>query len=278
MNLRGSYSPESQSDSETRGGPLMTDPDNWNVSVSFNTDRNAALSLSPNFSYRKAGLGSGHEVRTGMRFSFRPLSNWEIELEPKYSVTRDGAQYVTRSNALEYIPTFGPRYVFGDLKRRSLSMETRLNVAFTPDVSFQLYAQPLLSSGAYVKYRQLAASETFDFIDFEGGTPIELDGVVTGCANGQTCTLDDLRYFDFDNDGTLDHTTSDRDFSIQSLRGNAVFRWEYQPGSQLFLVWQHNRKESLDVGNFDFGRDVNGLLSAPSENIFIVKFSQYLSF
>ncbi len=276
MNVRGSYSPESQSDSETRGGPLMTDPDNWNVSLSFNTDRNDPLSISPTVSYRQGGLNSGHEVRTGMRFSFRPLSNWEIELGPNYSVTRDGAQYVTRSNALEYTPTYGSRYVFGDIKRRSLSMETRLNVAFTPDVSFQLYVQPLLSSGDYLKYRQLAASETFDFIDFEEGTPIELDGVVTGCANGQTCTLDDLRYFDFNNDGTFDHTTSDRDFNVHSLRGNAVFRWEYRPGSQLFLVWQHNRRESLDVGNFDFGRDVNGLFSAPAENVFIVKFSQYI--
>ncbi|MDH3735127.1 MAG: DUF5916 domain-containing protein, partial [Gemmatimonadota bacterium] len=79
-------------------------------------------------------------------------------------------------------------------------------------------------------------------------------------------------------DGEPNHLTSDRDFNIRSLRGNAVFRWEYRPGSEIFVVWQHNRRDTQQFGDLDFGRDLGGLFDAPSENVFIVKLSHYLSF
>ncbi len=278
LNLTASYSPQGQSDTQTRGGPLMTDPADVNLRLSGNTDRSRAFHVSPSFSFRKSGLGRGQEMRTGVNFSFRPVPNWRISLGPNYSRTTDAAQYVTSSSAIEYLPTFGSTYVFGNLQRTSLSMDTRLNVSFTPDLSLQFYAQPLLSSGDYLGYRQLAAAETFDFLDFAEGLPVEVDGVVTGCGNGQTCVLNDVRYFDFNGDGSSDHTTSDRDFNIRSLRGNAVFRWEYRPGSEIFLVWQHSRRENLDMGDFDFNRDFSGLFAAPAENVFIFKMSHYLSF
>lgn len=256
----------------------MTDPEDWNIRIDANSDRTRSLHFSPNFSYRVSGLDRGQEVRTGLNISYRPVPNWRLSLEPSFSKSRDAAQYVTRSGALEFLPTFGDRYLFGNLERTSVSMDTRLNVSFTPDMSLQLYAQPLLSSGDYLGYRQLAASESFDFIDYTEGTPIEVDGVVTGCLGGTTCVLNDVRHFDFDGDGGSDHATSDRDFNIRSLRGNAVFRWEYRPGSELFLVWQHSRRDRFNDGNFDFNRDFSGLFSAPAENVFIIKMSHYLSF
>ncbi len=277
-NLRTFYSPTSQSDTQTRGGPLMTDPAEWSLSFDLNTDRRRAVSLEPSVSYQRAAEDGGFEFRTGLDLSLRPVSNWEIELGPAYSRERTAAQYVTTSDALPYEPTFGNRYIFGDLTRQSLSMETRLSVAFSPDLSLQLFAQPLISTGDYRTYRQLARSESFEFLDFAEGSPGIVDGDVTGCVGGTTCTFDDVRYFDFDGDGTVDDATSDRDFNVRSLRGNAVFRWEYRPGSQLFLVWQHSRRESLDRGDLDIGRDIGGLFSAPAENVFILKISHYLSF
>lgn len=277
VNIRSFYSPVSQSDTQTRGGPLMKDPSEVNINVDVNTDRRAAFSASPRFTYQKAFSGRGHESSLGLGLSFRPASSWEIEVEPSYRRERDAAQYVSTSEDLPYAPTFGNRYLFGDLRRNTLSMETRLNVAFSPEISLQLFAQPLISSGEYLTYRQLESAATFDFIDFAEGTATEVGGEV-GCVGGRTCTIDDTRYFDFDGNGSSDFSTSDRDFNIRSLRGNAVFRWEYRPGSQIFLVWQHSRRENLETGDLDFGRDFRGLFSAPAENVFILKVSHYLSF
>ncbi|MXW66531.1 MAG: hypothetical protein F4Z72_05935 [Gemmatimonadales bacterium] len=277
FNLNFSYSPQTQSDTQTRGGPLMTEPAEFGVRVDANTDRSRSFHVSPNFSYRMADQGRGHDMSTGLNISYRPLPNWRVSVNPSFNDRRDGAQYVTRTTTLSYEPTFGTRYLFGDLHRRGFSMETRLNVSFTPDLSLQLYAQPLLTSGDYVGYRQLAAAGTFDFLDHEEGRVYRFNGIVTGCTGGTTCTRDGVRHFDFDGDGELDYLTRDRDFNVRSLRGNAVFRWEYRPGSQLFLVWQHARRENVPFGSFDLNRDLEGLFFAPAENVFIVKVSHYLS-
>ena len=277
LNLNVSYSPEGQSDTQTRGGPLMMDPAELNFRLDANSDRSRAFHVSPRFSYRIAGRGRGHDMSTGLNISFRPVPNWRFSVNPTYSSTRDGAQYVTNTTVSRYAPTYGPRYVFGDLQRTRFSMDTRLNVSFTPDLSLQLFAQPLLSSGDYLGYRQLGAAESFDFLDYTEGRTLRVNGAVMGCADGTTCVWDSTRYFDIDGDGAQDFSTRDRDFNIRSLRGNAVFRWEYRPGSELFLVWQHARRESAAFGDFDLNRDFRGLFSTPAENILIVKVSHYLS-
>ena len=277
LNVDAFYSPESQSDTRTRGGPLMTDPAEARVGVRINTDRRAAFHLEPSFDYQTAFTGDGREISTGLGITFRPASSWEIEVEPEIRFERESAQYVSQTDTLPFAPTYGGRYLFGDLERTTVSMETRLNVAFSPDLSLQLFAQPLISSGDYLSYRQLARPESFAFLEFEEGTTREDAGGVA-CEDGSTCVLDDTRYFDFDGDGSADFETNDRDFNIRSLRGNAVLRWEYRPGSLLFLVWQHGRRDERDIGNLRLGRDLGGLFDAPAENVFIVKLSHYLSF
>ncbi|MDX1394258.1 MAG: DUF5916 domain-containing protein [Gemmatimonadota bacterium] len=275
--LRGSFGPQTQSDTQTRGGPLMVSPADWSISGNVTTDRRAALSVRPSFSYRDGALDSGYRVEGGVGFTFRPAASLELEVGPSYERQRNAAQYVTSSDAVPFEPTYGDRYLFGNLERNTVSMDTRLNVAFTPDLSLQLFLQPLISSGDYLSYRQLQAAESYDLHDFPEGQAVDSDSGVM-CVGGETCVIGDTRYFDFTGDGIADDSTSDRDFNIRSLRGNAVFRWEYRPGSEIFLVWQHNRRESQDFGDLDFGRDFGGLFAAPSENVFIVKVSHYLSF
>jgi hypothetical protein len=56
-----------------------------------------------------------------------------------------------------------------------------------------------------------------------------------------------------------------------------VLRWEYKPGSSLFVVWQQSRSGDGDLGDFQFGRDFGGVFSAPSHNVFLVKLSYWLN-
>jgi hypothetical protein len=159
-------------------------------------------------------------------------------------------------------------------------MQARVNWTFSPSLSFQLFAQPLLSSGDYTTYKQLAASRTYDFHRFEEGTYSSADGVVS-CAGGQLCTEveedGDLRqHVDFDEDGVADYSFGDRDFNVRSLVGNAVLRWEYLPGSTVFFVWQRRQAGRVAVGDFDFDRDLGALLEAPADNRFMVKVNYWL--
>ncbi|HAW78434.1 MAG TPA: hypothetical protein DCX27_01100 [Balneola sp.] len=65
------------------------------------------------------------------------------------------------------------------------------------------------------------------------------------------------------------------DFNVSSLQGNAVFRWEYNPGSTFFLVWQQQRSGFRPNGEFNFGNDFGNLLDPEPTNVFLVKFSYW---
>ena len=67
------------------------------------------------------------------------------------------------------------------------------------------------------------------------------------------------------------------DFNIRSFRTTNVLRWEYRPGSSLFLVWQQGKQDDQNYGDFRFGRDFSGVFSAPSRNVFLIKFSYWLN-
>src|SRR5262249_27569136 len=153
-------------------------------------------------------------------------------------------QYVTRHADAQATGTFGNRYVFATLDQRVASLVTRVDWTLTPKMSVQLYVQPLVVSGRYSSFKEFKAPRDFVFAVYgrDQGT-IERDstGVVTiDPGNGNL-----IRF-------------GDPDFNFRSLLGNAVLRWEYRPGSTLFLVWQQRRQDVESFGNFEFGRDYSG--------------------
>jgi hypothetical protein len=177
-------------------------------------------------------LGTGVGVKTSSR--------WNLRVGPTFLRTKASAQYVTTVRDTAYRPTYGARYVFAPLDQTQLGLETRLNVTFTPSLSLETYAQPLLSSADYGTARQLVAARTFDFTPYAGTVP-------------------------------------DRAFNLRSLRGNAVLRWEYRPGSTLFVAWQQLRQGVAGVGDFSFARDRAALFAARPDNILLVKISYWLN-
>ena len=64
--------------------------------------------------------------------------------------------------------------------------------------------------------------------------------------------------------------------AVRSLRGTAVLRWEYHPGSTLFFVWTQERDGSAEFGDFQFGRDRSALFRDRPVNVFQVKASYWL--
>ena len=198
--------------------------------------------------------------------TLKPGSNLQIALNPSVSWDHQAAHYVQTETDATAAATFGNRYVFAKLHQTQVAFETRLNWTFTPTLSLQLYAQPLLSANEFTDYKELRAPSTYDFAVYgrDQGT-IEPDG-----AGGFTV--------DADGPGVAaPFTVADQSFNFRSLRANVVLRWEYRPGATLFLVWQQSRSNEADgVGDFDFGRDVRRLRNTPADNLLAVKLSYWM--
>ncbi|NNM06983.1 MAG: hypothetical protein HKO65_17950, partial [Gemmatimonadetes bacterium] len=274
------YSPDHFNYTFTRGGPVMLDPGSATVRGGVTTDSRKPVSVRLGFSRRSGFDKSGDDLSFDARLSLKPSSQVDLSFAPRVSKQTVTDQYVTSTSTLSYDPTYGRRYLFGELERRTVSMQARINWTFSPKLSFQLFAQPLLSSGDYVSYKQLTAPRTYDFDTFEEGSFSRVDGVVS-CGGGQMCAEieddgDVRRHVDFDQDGETDYSFPDRDFNIRSLVGNAVLRWEYLPGSTIFLVWQRRQAGRVAVGDFDFDRDLEALLNAPSDDRFMIKVNYWL--
>ena len=63
---------------------------------------------------------------------------------------------------------------------------------------------------------------------------------------------------------------------FRSVRGSAVARWEFRPGSALYIAWNENRAAVAPLGDFRFRRDLRAIPGAPSHDVFLVKFSYWL--
>jgi hypothetical protein len=141
-----------------------------------------------------------------------------------------------------------------------VSAAIRLNWTFSPTLSLQLYAQPLISSGGYTRFKTLARPRAFAFDVYgEGGSTItDNDSVYVLDADGAGAAA------------AVD-TLENPDFSVHSLRGNAVLRWEYLPGSTMFFVWTQSRSGDENVGDFRFRHSMGRMLETAPDNIFMVK-------
>jgi hypothetical protein len=254
------------SDRLTRGGPLTRDIGGYNVSANLNSDGRNPLSgrLSSNYSWDHAGSWN---QRASLNLTLRPADNWTVSAGPRLDRSQSPAQYLTARTDSSMSATYGRRYLFSQLRQNTVSMETRLNVNFTPDLSVELFAQPFLSTGDYGDPAQLRAPRTYDFDVF--GTDV-----------GTLAYDDDSREYVIDPDGAgpaSEFRLRDRDFTTYSLRGNAVLRWEWRAGSTLYLVWQQRRAGSTAQGDFDFGRDAQEIFRQRPDNVLVMKVNYWLN-
>jgi Domain of unknown function (DUF5916)/Carbohydrate family 9 binding domain-like len=255
------YNPKTLSDRRTRGGPLMVNQPGVEWEFSLDSD--------PNKRWIYGGGFHGNHYRQGWEESWsawtylewKPGSKVSLRLEPQVERIRTSAQYVDTFDDPQAVTTFGHRYVFADLDQTTVSASVRLNWIFTPRLSLEVYTQPLLSSGRYSGYKELAQPRSYRFTSYpEPSATTDPDRIVV----------------DPDGSGPVaGQEIDDPNFSLASLRGNAVLRWEYSPGSTLFLVWTQNRSDTETIGTFRTGRALDRLFGATADNIFLVKLSYW---
>jgi hypothetical protein len=256
------YNPKTVSDRRTRGGPLMENQSGVEWEFELDSDPNKRWIYG-------GGLHGNHYQRDWEQswtawasLEWKPGARVSLRVEPQVERSRTSAQYVDTFDDALATNTFGHRYVFADLDQTTVSASVRLNWIFTPRLSLEVYAQPLLSSGSYTGFKELAQPRSYDFNLYPDPSPtddpdrivVDPDGAA-GPAAGQEI--------------------DDPNFSLASLRGNAVLRWEYSPGSTLFLVWTQNRSDTESMGTFRTGRALDRLFGAAGDNIFLVKLSYW---
>jgi len=247
----------------TRGGPVVKTPAHGFHTLYVATDSRKPMvaSVEPTYTWTEDGT---RDYALYLNVTFKPASNVSLSLGPSFEHSESSAQYVTTVEDPTAEAFYGSRYVFADLDQNTVSMNTRLDWTFTPSMSLELFLQPFFSSNEFSRFKEFAAPRT-------------LDKRVYGEDMG-TIALDAGQYrVDPDAGGPAESFAfDDPDFSFGSLRGNLVFRWEYVPGSTLFLVWTQDRSRELDEGSFDLGRDLDGLLETSADNVFLVKLTYWL--
>jgi hypothetical protein len=202
----------------------------------------------------------------------KPAPNVQFSIGPSYQFERSTSQFVLRHADSTATHFAGLRTVFADIDQNILSMNTRLNWTFTPDLTLELFAQPFVFAGDYDRFKEYAGPRTTEQMvygeDFGSICFNRTANRYTADPAGECAiaALQSPQVFSFDNP----------DLNVRSLRGNAVLRWEYRPGSTLFLVWQQQRAGSQAFGDFDLSRDANAIFQQRPDNIFVIKASYWI--
>ncbi|HEX7154316.1 MAG TPA: DUF5916 domain-containing protein [Thermoanaerobaculia bacterium] len=222
----------------TRGGPVVRSPSRAEFEGSIGSDERKKFFFEVNTELDRADDDSYYRA-LGVALTARPAANLTLSVEPRFSRSRNTAQYVTPVADATATETYGTRHVVADLHQSSFELGTRADWTLSSRLSLQLYLQPFIASGDYRDFRALVAPRTRDYASYAG-------------------------------------TVSNRDFNFRSVRGSAVARWEFRPGSALYVVWSENRQETERIGDFRLGRDLRAIPTAPSHDVFLVKVSYWL--
>jgi hypothetical protein len=214
-------------DRKTRGGPLAQRPGSWDAGVGWGSDSRKKFSFETNIENYSADDG-GYSRSMWVNLNYRPSSNIRLSLSPSFRREHDPAQYVDTTD----------RAIFSAIEQRTLDIGTRVEWTVNSRLSFQLFTQPFIATGAYHDFLELARARTADY------APAAYD--------------------------------SNPDFNFRSVRGSAVVRWEFRPGSAVYFVWNENRSDTVSTGDFRLRRDLGSIRHAPSRDVFLIKVSYWL--
>ncbi len=260
LDLSGTYNPETVNPRRSRGGPLMLSRPGYSGYLFMDTDGSRVRYYYLNLYGGAQPAGDSWNWGVSPGITWKPASNLQFSLGPDFNRSRDDAYYFATLDDAAATATYGRRYLFTELEQTTLGATLRASVSFTPTMSLQFYGQPLIATGSYRNVKELARPRSLEFVGPGAGA----------------WTYDPATHL-FDPDGAGPADAYSRDFSFKSLRGNAVFRWEYRPGSTLFLVWTQERSDVEFNSDFNVGPSFRRLVSADADNIFLAKVTYFLN-
>ena len=245
----------------TRGGPAAYRPGFVYVATNVSSDPRKSVVVNVG-SFIQTGPGEGSNNQFFGSLQMNPRPNIELSLGPSVSFDKSEAQFLGRIPDATASRTFGARYVFASVDQTTVSLDTRLNYTFSPNLSLQVFAQPFIATGDFGAVKEFEAPGEFRFLEY--GRDI---GEISG---GRI-------YPSGVGPNAVSFAVPQPDFSVASLRGNAVVRWEWRPGSTMYFAWQQTRSDFRPTGEFEFRRNVESVFDPRPDNIFLVKVSYWLN-
>mgnify|MGYP001157367659 FL=1 len=255
LNLGISQSGTALSPRMLRGGPLFKRETRTDYMVGVSTDQRKKVQFSINARGNSRAASDSWALGVSPSITLRPSESGSIAIGASVNHNVDDSQWVTR------LDTNQRHYLFGRIDQMTVGLTARAEYSFTPTLSIQVYAQPFVSAGQYSDFKRVSDPLADSYAD-----RLELLSV----------TSDGGRYYsDVDGNGTLE-SFRNPDFNFKQFKSNLVLRWEYLPGSRLFLVWSQGRNHFAGDGTFDYVGDIREMFSGASDNVFMVKLSYWL--
>jgi hypothetical protein len=189
------------------------------------------------------------------QLNYQPTNALNISLSPEYSISKNQTQYVTQKDYRGV-----NRYVLGTIDNHTLIASLRLDYTVNPNLSIQYYGQPFISRGRYSDFKYVTnpvAERLRDRFQTYDSNQISVSGT--------DFLVDENR------DGIVNYSFSNPDFSYVQFNSNLVLRWEYIPGSELFLVWSQGITSNVSSSNGLFKGFETGILDERPQNIFLLK-------
>jgi Domain of unknown function (DUF5916)/Carbohydrate family 9 binding domain-like len=256
----GSLNTESLSTDMLRGGPMMKLPGSVNPRIGISTDSRKKLVFSVYANGSKGFRNSSDNFYAGVDISYKPTNYLVLTISPAYNKSYSDLQYVTQTGF-----NGKDRYIFASINQKTISTSFRLNLNLSPNLTFQYWGQPFVATGKYYNHKFITLPMADTYRDrFWTYTP------------GQISFDGDHYNVDENIDGKTDYTIGKNDFNVKQFLSNFVVRWEYNPGSTIFLVWSQTRSYFTDSGQMDFFNNIGDLfdkgINTP-HNVFLIKFS-----
>jgi hypothetical protein len=254
---------ERVSNAELRGGPSTLLPGRWTYDVYVNSDQRRRVYFGTGTYGFTGDEGSGGSRTYWMDMTWRPTNALTLTLSPNVTRNEPEMQYV------DTVPfAGGERYLFGRLDQDTKALTVRLDFAITPNLTVQYYGAPFASRGRYSQLKRVTDPRADAYRSrFRVFDP----GAVRATADGLA--------LDEDGDGAADYTIGDPDFDVRELNSTLVARWEYRPGSLVYLVWSQARDDDalLEGRDLPFARGLGQAFDAPAHHVFLLKFSKWFA-
>ena len=244
---------------QLRGGPALRidDMTSAEIFVQTNSAKDLFLGAGVNKDWYDNKISSS--IDYDFYISWQISNNLVVTSRTIYEKTTDNNQYITKKLIdNEYC------YMVGKIDRKTLFTTIRLEYFITPELSLQYYGSPYASTGKYLDYKNVASAsskelnERYSFYDVLD----KKDGLIK--LRAETGSIQEI-------------TISDPDFNFQEFNSNFVARWEFRPGSIIYLVWTHSRSRYESVYNDSILDSFNGIFDVKPINAFMFKFSYWFS-
>jgi len=248
---------------DLRGGPMLASPGSINYNLGLGSDERKKLQMELFLMNRWSKYDNSNISLIEYSVTYKPSNAVSITLAPQFYSALENLQYVTTIEETE-----PENYIMGRLASKEFSIEARINIGITPDMSLQYYGQPFYFSGYYSNFKTITDPDAEDYFDrFHEYTSNEI----------QYDSESSQYIVDTDNNGA-DFRFDDPNFHFLQYRSNLVFRWEYKPGSTIYFVWSQGKTTDGPEGKFMFSDYTDELRNAPTQNDFLIKVSYAIIF